>query len=103
MSNRNRRALAVIGSSGLLIVTACWNGINDSIIFEGGAGNRFQLTIEPDRTEIRATHYLVDTMTGDTWLLEVTGPSNGRWVRLTDGPPDAATLETLTAEPEEEG
>ena len=103
MSNRNRRALAVIGSSGLLVVTACWNGVHDSAIFEGGAGNRFQLTIESNRTDISATHYLVDTMTGDTWLLEVTGPGKGRWVRLSDGPPDAARLETLATEPEEEG
>jgi hypothetical protein len=73
-----------------LALSACWN---DSYNQDTStAGGRFQLSIEPSRTDIDGTHFLVDSATGALWHLVNRG---GRidWVRIADAPEDAAVLE----------
>ena len=84
-----------------LLLPACWNGAfqTNKIEGRGGGDQRFQLAVEPGRTDIDATHFLVDTATGDVWRLDPTGAHQGAWVRLADGPEDA---EVLTKPPEGE-
>ncbi len=60
---------------------------------------RFDVLIEPDRTLVDGTHFLVDRATGDLWRLDVRDRRTGVWVRLADGPGDAAALDS---KPEEE-
>ncbi len=93
------RALAAGGLALALLLPACWNGAfqTNKIEGRGGGDQRFQLAVEPGRTDIDATHFLVDTATGDVWRLDPTGAHQGTWVRLADGPEDA---EVLTKPPE---
>ena len=79
-------ALAVLGTP----AAACFNGAFDHS--NRGGGERFELVIESDRTSIDATHYLVDSTTGDVWRLDARGQS-GTWVRLADGPTDVRRKE----------
>ena len=62
------------------------------------------LVIEPNRTDLAATHFLIDTMNGDLWRLDTT-VSPSQWVRSAEGPDDLAELELpeVNATPEEEG
>ncbi len=93
MANRTLRRGAVLLSACILAVqSACWNGVNDSTIFEGGGGRRFSLVIEPNRTDVEATHFLVDTFTGDVWRLDAAKSRPGKWLRLTSGPEDVSEL-----------
>jgi hypothetical protein len=72
-----------------LALSACWNGsYNADTITSGG---RFHLTIEPSRTDIDGTHFLVDSATGDLWHLANRG-GHVDWVRVADAPEDAADL-----------
>ncbi len=47
------------------------------------------LVIEPNRTDLAGTHFLVDTMNGDLWRLDASA-STARWIRTADGPDDLA-------------
>lgn len=68
----------------------------------GEGGRRFDLKIEADRTDVDATHFLVDRATGDLWRLDARG-GDGRWVRLADGPIDAQPLAEEAPEDGDEG
>ena len=98
MTDRRRQlrllGIALLGGGVLAIQPACWNGVHGSNIFEGGGGNRFRLVIEPNRTDIDATHFLVDALTGDVWRLDAAQGTSGDWVRLASGPEDAAEIPT---------
>ncbi|NNL65872.1 MAG: hypothetical protein HKP30_06505 [Myxococcales bacterium] len=93
--------LASIALAGVLLpATGCFNEA-----FQTNEGlespSRFELLIEPDRTLVDGTHFLVDRATGDLWRLDVRERSEGRWVRLADGPSDVAALpQPSDAEPE---
>ena len=77
----------------VLILPACFNGSHNNHR-EGGTDGRFRLTIEPDRTDISGTHFLVDSATGDLWRLEKAGGSL-EWARLANAPEDAADVTAL--------
>lgn len=83
-------ALAALTGTPFL-ATGCFNDA-----FQTNKGlespSRFELQIEPDRTLVDGTHFLVDRATGDLWRLDVSGRTAGRWVRLADGPTDVAAL-----------
>ena len=66
-------------------------------INEGGSG-RFALVIEADRTPIDATHFLLDTATGDVWRMDSSDGRTGTWLRLGEAPDDVQDLD-----PEPEG
>lgn len=84
--------LALLGT--VLTQPACWNdSLNQQTVASGG---RFQLTVEPSRTDIEGTHLLVDSATGDMWRLEPRGET-AEWVRLATGPEDAAEIEPVWA------
>jgi hypothetical protein len=74
-----------------LCATACNNDniSNDGVI---GGGGRFALVIEPARTAIDGTHFLVDTATGDLWMLKADGSGHGQWSRVADAPQDVKPL-----------
>lgn len=80
-------ALAVLAAAG----AGCFNGSFQDHS-ERGVGERLQLVVESDRTDVDATHFLLDKETGDLWRLEMRGAS-GSWVRLAAGPEDLADLE----------
>lgn len=75
----------------------CWNG---SHIVQNGvqSAGRFELTVEPSRTDVQGTHFLVDSATGDMWHLEREG-ARFAWTRLADAPEDAADLMPEEADP----
>ena len=85
--------LVRLGASSLAIAAlalpACWNDSYNQDTVSVGA--RFALTIEPSRTDIEGTHFLVDAATGDLWRLEQRG-GGVDWVRIADAPEDAADL-----------
>lgn len=75
----------------LLGTPACFNGPGTTTTVNGGS-NRLMLVIEPSRTDLAGTHFLVDTMNGDLWRLDAT-ESPPRWVRSADGPDDLAEFQ----------
>ncbi len=83
----------------------CFNGWFDSAVDKsGGSDGRFELVIEPDRTLVEGTHFLVDEATGDVWRLDVRDRRNGQWVRLAEGPTDVkALVEDGEDAPEDDG
>lgn len=86
-----RIPVITLAAAALLGLPACWNGAFQSNVDKSKGGKpRFELVVEPKRSDVDASHFLVDSTTGDTWLLETTGAKAGRWVRLADGPADAA-------------
>lgn len=91
---RLRTWLAVPALFALLGGAGCFNDAfrGDEVNGAGGA-LRFELLIEPNRTLVEGTHFLVDRATGDLWRLEATGRAAGTWVRLADGPSDVAELD----------
>jgi hypothetical protein len=89
-----RTWLAAPALVALIGVAGCFNDAfrGDEVNGAGGA-LRFELLIEPNRTLVEGTHFLVDRATGDLWRLEATGRAAGTWVRLADGPADAAEID----------
>jgi hypothetical protein len=71
--------------------TACFNGPGRTTSITGGS-NRLMLVIEPNRTDLAGTHFLIDTMNGDLWRLDP-GATPPRWIRSANGPDDLAELE----------
>ena len=63
---------------------------------------RFELVIEPGRTSVDGTHFLLDTATGDVWRMDSPDGREGEWVRLGDAPEDAQELEVEVEEVVEE-
>ena len=86
-----RRFLALSVALLMSGTLACFNGPGRTTIVNGGS-NRLMLVIEPNRTDLAGTHFLVDTMNGDLWRLDATA-SPPRWVRTVDGPDDLAAFE----------
>lgn len=87
-------SLIALSSGALLCLPACWNGAFQTNTDKSKGGNpRFELVVEPKRSDVDASHFLVDSTTGDTWFMEKTGAKAGRWVRLAEGPADAAALQ----------
>ena len=87
-----RRGLFAICVASLCLgAVACFNGAGRVTSYTGGS-NRLMLVIEPSRTDIAGTHFLIDTMNGDLWRLD-TAASPASWVRSADGPDDLAELE----------
>lgn len=83
-----------------LLVSACFNDSFQNV-YRGPGTGRFSLVVEPGRTDLRGTHFLVDTATGDTWRLEARSDTAGDWRRVADGPTDLTPLRPA-AEPDEE-
>ncbi len=81
-------ALLAAGTASL----ACFNDGGDDVYIKGGTA-RLALVIEADRSDVDATHFLLDTATGDLWCLEAGGQGPGRWRRLAEGPADLRELE----------
>ena len=75
----------------LAVVMGVGGCFNDGFTNSGsiGGGGRFALVIEPGRTSVDGTHFLLDTATGDLWRLASDGTS---WVRLSEGPTDVTEL-----------
>jgi hypothetical protein len=73
--------------------TGCFSDHSRNQDFDGAYGtDRFELVIEPDRTLVDGTHFLVDRATGDLWRLDVPDRTKGTWVRLATAPADAVEL-----------
>jgi hypothetical protein len=95
---RSARTLALCSLLALALVTGpgCFNDhVMDGVHNNGtlaAPGGRFELVIEPSRTEVGGTHFLIDRLTGDLWTLRRKG-NGAEWKRLADGPGDAAPLE----------
>jgi hypothetical protein len=53
---------------------------------------RFEVLIGSGRTAVYRAHLLVDRATGDLWRLDASDAQSASWVRLADGPSDAALL-----------
>lgn len=88
-----RSAIAWAALALLLAIAGCFNGggfHNQGVV---GGGGRFALVIEPGRTPIDGTHFLLDTATGDLWRLASNGPDSLQWLRLSTGPEDAVELQ----------
>lgn len=86
----SRRLLTAALLAVALSLPSCWNGSYNVNAAQKASG-RFLLTIEPSRTDVDGTHFLVDSANGDLWRLEGRGAA-GEWVRLADAPEDAADL-----------
>ncbi len=71
--------------------TACFNGPGESTTVHGGS-NRLMLVVEPNRTDLAGTHFLIDTMNGDLWRLDAS-LTPARWVRSAEGPDDLAVFD----------
>jgi hypothetical protein len=93
LSHRHLTGAALICLA--LALPGCWNGSYNQDV--GAEGGRFELTIEPSRTDVRGTHFLVDSATGDLWHLEANG-ATASWARLANAPEDAAVLEPRESE-----
>ena len=98
MEDRIRRktplTLALSGLLAGLALTSCFNGAEHGIRNHGVigvTGGRFALVIESDRTDLGATHFLVDTATGDLWSLRQQ-EAGAEWQRVAEGPKDAKPL-----------
>ena len=92
--DRNRTARVAPLVAVLLLGGGCFNDAFRGHEVNGAdAAMRFELLIEPDRTLVEGTHFLVDRATGDVWRLDVAGRSAGTWVRLADGPSDVAEID----------
>jgi hypothetical protein len=103
--HRPSASAAALGSAmAALVLSACWNGaFQDNAVYGDSRGSRFEMLIEPERNDVDATHFLVDRATGDIWRFEASSRTSGRWVRLADGPTDAAELESSAPHDEDEG
>jgi hypothetical protein len=102
MPRTNPRARVALAASVVALAAAgCFNDAFRGHDFRDGVGSdRFELVIEADRTLVDGTHFLVDRATGDLWRLELSDGETGAWVRLADGPADAAELRVeLDVEP----
>ena len=76
----------------ILSASGCDNGPHHNNLV--APGNRFELVIESDRTSVEASHFLVDTLTGDTWLL--TGKRGSfEWVRMAVPPEDIQQVDLM--------
>jgi hypothetical protein len=96
-SPANRLFLAFVLA--VLFLPACWNGSYNEQSSLAGSG-RFQLTVEPSRTDVQGSHFLTDSATGDIWHLQREGGSFA-WTRVADAPEDAADLQPeITGEDE---
>jgi len=75
----------------VLGTTACFNGPGASTTIHGGS-NRLMLVVEPSRTDLAGTHFLIDTINGDLWRLDASA-NPAHWVRAAQGPADLADFE----------
>lgn len=80
------------------IAIGCFNGSFNQDRRTQGGGGRLALVIEPLRTDVDGSHFLLDAATGDLWRLQLSGGS-GAWVRVADGPADLQELEPPTPGP----
>lgn len=86
-----------------LLATGCFNDAFSTVKHEGSDGpGRFSLVIEPARTDVDGSHFLLDTATGDVWRLETRDGETGEWVRVGEAPRDVRSLgPEVPAAPEE--
>jgi hypothetical protein len=110
MPRTNPRARIALATTALALALAgagCFNDAFRGHDFHDGVGtDRFELVVEPGRTQVDGTHFLVDRATGDLWRLDVSDGTAGTWVRLADGPADAAPLRVeidVEPKPQDEG
>jgi hypothetical protein len=73
-----------------LFATGCYSRSHNNVV--SAPGQRFQLVVEAGRTDVQGTHFLLDAATGDLWRLDAERPGPERWVRVSDGPADAAEI-----------
>jgi hypothetical protein len=92
-----RRTIAMCAALLWLGPTACFNGPGRTTVVNGGS-NRLMLVIEPNRTDLAGTHFLIDTMNGDLWRLDA-AQSPPRWVRSVVGPTDLADFDVPEVNP----
>jgi hypothetical protein len=90
---RNAVLRSFIGLAAFALAGAgCFNDAFRGHEFIDTGSERFELVIEPDRTLVDGTHFLIDRATGDLWRLDVSSRTKGTWVRLADGPSDVSEL-----------
>lgn len=88
---RRARRLALVLSVACLL-PGCFNDWETGRNVSGGLGSeRFALVIEPNRSDVDGTHFLVDRATGDLWRL-AGDDTSGRWIKVADGPEDVKEL-----------
>ncbi len=97
-SRRGWTLITAVATTVVLASAGCFNGSFHDYAKNYGGGQRFALVIEPDRTDIDATHYLLDTATGDVWTLG----ASGSWERMVDGPEDVRPLDEPDGDEDEE-
>ncbi len=79
---------AVLG----LAVLGCFNVNDHATSIEGTALMRFALIIETERSDVDASHYLLDQATGDVWRFDPMNRGEGTWVRMAEAPEDIRPL-----------
>ncbi len=95
----NRLALMLAPAAALgLAVPGCFNVNDHAISIEGNALMRFALIIETERSDVDASHYLLDQATGDVWRFDPTNRGEGRWLRMAEAPEDVRPLPTPVLE-----
>jgi hypothetical protein len=70
----------------------CDNGLHHNTLVP--PGNRFELVIEANRTSVDASHFLLDTSTGDTWRLSG-NRGEFEWVPLAPRPANVQPLDLV--------
>jgi hypothetical protein len=87
---RGARASALLLCTATAFTIACFNdGFSNEGTLTTGQG-RLQLVIEPNRTPVEGTHFLLDTTTGDLWHLKL--KDKPQWQKITKGPADLQKL-----------
>ena len=81
----------------------CFNVNDHATSIQGSALMRFALIIETERSDVDASHYLLDQATGDVWRLDPIDRGEGRWLRMAEAPEDVRPLpKPVLEEPGEE-
>ena len=100
----NRLASILATAAALTLGSLGCVKINDHATSIKGAGlMRFALIIETERSDVDASHYLLDQATGDVWRFDPVNRGEGTWVRMAEAPADIRPLpKPVLEEPGEE-
>jgi hypothetical protein len=89
-----KRLASIFATAALLSLggLACFNVNDHATSIEGTGLMRFALIIETERSDVDASHYLLDQATGDVWRFDPIDRGEGRWLRMAAAPEDVRPL-----------